>query len=277
MTGNLRNTTGNLVLHHGSAIYIIIKNNGNATALVSLCQGSPTACTVYVHLHAYAGTAIIVKLIAGVSNHVTFEGSTAITLGHLDGKQLIDIGAFAFANSLNTPLEAEVRRKNFLGFGRLKQLADGIHIALGGIADSASVIALDYLQTAQQRMLAAYLFNVGSACSGIFRTTHSSSQVVLGLGCVSGSSLGCGGVSCFHLAHSGSQLAVQSHQERHNLLGIIGLPEFQVGASLQQLTHAVGFLDTRHFNHDTTLLAFKSLDVGLYHTETVDTGAEHVV
>ena len=46
---------------------------------------------------------------------------------------------------------------------------------------------------------------------------------------------------------------------------------------MQQFAHAVGLLDTRHFNHDAAHLAFEALDVGLGYAELVDTGTDDVV
>ncbi len=61
-----------------------------------------------------------------------------------------------------------------------------------------------------------------------------------------------------------------------HLLGIIGLPELEVGTSLQEFAHTLRFLDARHFHHDAAFLAFKLLDVGLHHAKLVDTSAHHI-
>ena len=60
---------------------------------------------------------------------------------------------------------------------------------------------------------------------------------------------------------------------------VISFPEFEVCATLKEVTHTFGFLDTRHFHHDLTHLTLttENLDVGLSHTETVDTRAYNFV
>ena len=91
---------------------------------------------------------------------------------------------------------------------------------------------------------------------------------------------GCGSVGRSSLvdgAQRCGKLGVERDEEGNDFLCVVGLPELQVGAALQELTHTLGLLHTGHLHHDTTLLAFEGLDVGLYHAEAVDTGAEHVV
>ena len=73
-----------------------------------------------------------------------------------------------------------------------------------------------------------------------------------------------------------SQLAVELNEVRDNLLSIVCLPEFEVCATLKELTHTLWLADTRHFNHDTAFLTFELLDVWLYNTELVDTSTNNV-
>ena len=61
-----------------------------------------------------------------------------------------------------------------------------------------------------------------------------------------------------------------------NLIGIVALPELQVGTTGQQLQHTVLVLHTRHFDHDARL-TFQALDVGLNDTELIDTVADDVL
>ena len=263
---------------------------------ISLGKSSPAASAVHVHLHAYRGTSVLVEGVVGVGHHITFQGCTSITLGHLDGIELIHIGTGTFANTFHAPLQTQVGRQYFLSLGSLEQFADGIHIALGGISYHTSVSALYQLQTTQEGMLLAQLLNLCGRENlvGLLLTVaaHHSCQVILG--CLSGISIGLShlcGISCdFSLSvlHSGislgllcifhgCQFSVQSIQEGDNLIGIVGLPELQVGTSLQELTYTLGLLHARHLHHDTSFLSFESLDVGLYHTEAVNTGTKHVV
>ena len=73
-----------------------------------------------------------------------------------------------------------------------------------------------------------------------------------------------------------SQLAVELNEVRDNLLSIVCLPEFEVCATLKELTHTLWLADTRHFYHDTAFLTFELLDVWLYNTELVDTSTNNV-
>ena len=59
----------------------------------------------------------------------------------------------------------------------------------------------------------------------------------------------------------------------------VGLPELKVSATREKLLHTLGLLDTRHFYHNLTHLttSLEDLDVGLSHTEAVDTRTDHLV
>ena len=70
--------------------------------------------------------------------------------------------------------------------------------------------------------------------------------------------------------------AVELLQVRNYLFSIVGFPEFEVRTTLQKLTHALGFFDTWHLNHNAAGLSFEFLDVGLYDTKLVNTGANNV-
>ena len=69
-----------------------------------------------------------------------------------------------FKAGKNTPLEAEIGGKNFLSFRRSKEFIDGIHVALAGNANYAT-ISISVVQTAQQRILLVGLFEVSSRSS----------------------------------------------------------------------------------------------------------------
>ncbi len=76
------------------------------------------------------------------------------------------------------------------------------------------------------------------------------------------------------LVHTGI-LVVDLRQLGKNLAQFIRLPELQIGTSLKQFAHALWFLDARQLNQDATRLC-QTLDIGLNHAETVNTGAQHV-
>ena len=88
--------------------------------------------------------------------------------------------------------------------------------------------------------------------------------------------LGNSAVSLGSLAVCISQTSVYLCQIRNNLVRIVCLPELQVCTTLKQLTHTLRLTDTRHFNHDTSLLSLELLDVGLNDAELVDTSADNV-
>ena len=60
-----------------------------------------------------------------------------------------------------------------------------------------------------------------------------------------------------------------------NLVVFVSGPEFEAGRSLQQLADTLRLLDAGQF-HQNTAGIFEALDIGLCHTETVDTVAQHV-
>ena len=95
---------------------------------------------------------------------------------------------------------------------------------------------------------------------------------------------------CFSTVHLGRvsrgfarvnlcQTSVESLECTLNFAKGVSFPEFEVCTTLEELTHALGFLDTRHFYHDLTHLttAFEDLDIGLSHTKAVDTLLYHLV
>ena len=67
---------------------------------------------------------------------------------------------------------------------------------------------------------------------------------------------------------SGNQLLIDFRQ-------LISFPEFQVSATLKQLTNTFRFFHTRQLNQDTTR-CLQTLDVRRNHTETVDTSTQYV-
>ena len=59
----------------------------------------------------------------------------------------------------------------------------------------------------------------------------------------------------------------------------VSFPKLEVCTPLEEFAHTFGFFDTRHFHHDLTHLSatLKDLDVGLSHTEAVNTLLHHLV
>ena len=164
MTCNLGVATCNLALYCGSAVNVIIEDDGDAALEVGLCEGCPTACTVDVHLHADARHAALVVRVAGIGHNVAFQRSATVTLCHLNGIQFVSVGIGTFSHTFNTPLEAEIGGEDFLSFRRSKEFIDGIHVALAGNTNHAT-ICISVVQTAQQRILLVELFEVSSRSS----------------------------------------------------------------------------------------------------------------
>ena len=71
-------------------------------------------------------------------------------------------------------------------------------------------------------------------------------------------------------------MLVELHEIRLHFLIVVCLPELEVCATLQELTHTLRFADTRHLNHDAAFLSFELLDVRLNYSELVDTVAHNV-
>ena len=89
----------------------------------------------------------------------------------------------------------------------------------------------------------------------------------------------CVGLRAFVAGSRLCQARVEGCEGTLDVLQIISFPEFEVGATLEELAHTLGLFDTGHFDHDLTHLSatFEDLDVGLCHTEAVDTLAHHLV
>ena len=130
---------------------------------------------------------MLIISVACVGHHVALQGSTAVTLGHLDGIELIYIGIGTLANTLHAPLQTQVGRQDLLGLGALEELADGLHITHGGKTHHAAVCALSQLKAAQKGVLLVCLLDVGGregvACLLLLVSAYCSSQVALGTLC----------------------------------------------------------------------------------------------
>ncbi len=128
-------------------------------------------------------------------------------------------------------------------------------------------------------MFAAHLGGSGTLC-GVGGSVFVVAQLQLGAAllvlsvCVL---VGSGTVFLGRMVVIVGQSLVKLHEIRRDFLVVIGLPELQVGASLQQFAHALRLTDTRHLDHQAAFLSLELLDVGLYDAKLVDTVAHHVV
>ena len=73
-----------------------------------------------------------------------------------------------------------------------------------------------------------------------------------------------------------SKSRIKLSQVRNNFTSIISLPELKICTTLEELTHTLRLFDTRHFNHDTTCLTFKFLDIWLNNTKLINTSTNHI-
>src|SRR5574344_555123 len=73
-----------------------------------------------------------------------------------------------------------------------------------------------------------------------------------------------------------SKSRIKLSQVRNNLTGIISFPELKICTTLEELTHTLRLFDTRHFNHDTTCLTFKFLDIWLNNAKLINTSTNDI-
>ena len=91
--------------------------------------------------------------------------------------------------------------------------------------------------------------------------------------------LGLGGgvlLSCFAASVDGGQVLVGSFEEADSFGVVVGLPELELGSTLEEFADALRLLDTRQLNQDT-LRSAQLLDGRLGNTELIDTLADNLV
>ena len=145
----------------------------------------------------------------------------------------------------------------------------------------AGVVAAQLLQTSKQGvgfsvglqlfalvLILLCLCEIGKQavfyCGGLFNCGNLCLSNSFGLGF---------GLRCSNL---GCLVAVDLLQERHNLGGCVGGPEFQRSGALEELAHTLGLFHAGEFHKDAAG-AGNLLDVGLCHTKLVDTALNYSV
>ena len=203
--------------------------------------------------------------------------------------QLIYILNGEAVGGLSAPQQLQVSGQNTLSGSRVDDSVYGSGVAHVSIAYGAQRALSSGLQDGQQRVLLLHSLlgaSVGSLIGsglllGVVGNLKLSVSLILcyvSLSLFSFSFISfslCSGVGLFSMT-TVSHLLVNLYQVGHNLIGVEGLPELKVCATLQQLTHTLGLTNTRHFYHDTSLLAFQLLNVGLHYAKLVDTCTHHV-
>ena len=124
------------------------------------------------------------------------------------------------------------------------------------------VLGCEAVQFFEQRR---FLFGLGFGYSGIGGQN--------GLRCRFGNAIRCTGQAAGSLQVTDQRIGL--FEGGINLVVFVSGPEFEAGRSLQQLADTLRLLDAGQF-HQNTAGIFEALDIGLCHTETVDTVAQHV-
>ena len=148
MTGDDRVTASNFVHYIRSRIYVAIQYDSDAAVDVLLGQLCPAACTVSIHRHAYARFAILVVVVLGVYDYVTFHSGTAVTLGRLDGVEFESLCFRVESYGRNAPLQTQVFRQFRQNFGHRQISVDFCCILIAGIAYYRTTIGV-HLQNGQ--------------------------------------------------------------------------------------------------------------------------------
>ena len=192
--------------------------------------------------------------------------------------ELEDVLLVESVGRLGAPEQSQVAGQHLLGQVAIDELVDSSGVAHVGIAYDAEGLARDGLKHGEQRVVAAQL-GVGLVLGGVGGSVATVAELQLGgsllgrgLRAVSGSR-----VLLLRAVVAIGQTLVQLDEIRRDLLVVVGLPELQVGATLQQLAHTLRLADTRHFDHQSAFLSLELLDVGLHDAKLVDTVADHVV
>ena len=188
----------------------------------------------------------------------------------------------AYVSRLCAPEQFQVGGEHLLGHCAVDDAVDGCGIADAGIADNAQTL-VGSLQHGEQRMQLLCLGKL-SVGSGLYAGLLGVVELELRFSLCGSGFLGSGFLGVVALCYLGrvalavaiGQTAVELLEVRSDLLSVVGLPELQVGATLQQLTHTLRLADTRHLDHDAALSTLHFLDVGLYDTELVDTCSDDI-
>ena len=222
----------------------------------------------------------MVEVVLGTLNHVALKGCAVVAAGHAQTVEFVDTLVVRNpVGGLGTPEQLHVGRKNRLGKVGVDEGVDGSSVCHVGHTHDTTGIAV-HAEFAQQRVLTGsqvgslLVVGLSNGLGGVGLVVAKGKTLVLSRSSLGSGSLG-SAVGWSSLAIG--QTAVELLQVGRDFLRGVGLPELEVGATLQEFAHTLGIFHTRHFHHDAAFLAFEHLYVGLYHTKLVDTVGDDVL
>ena len=242
---------------------MVIEHDGDSLADVLTGDARPLASTLVVHAHRHHLTLQVVKLAAGAGHDIAVEHGLAVD--GAQSNQVEDVGTvLSCCLGLDGPSQLQVGRQRGASGGRVD---DGVHssgVASGHHTHNGAATTL-----LNQHLIASEFGQCATLRSG------GSGLSLLSLGRVDSSGGRVGGLG-LSLSNGLTSVLVQSVERTQQVRQRVGLIELQVSGTLQQLAHALGFLDTGQLEQDAAG-ALQLLDVGGNHTEAVDTVAQHLV
>ena len=266
---DLRATTVDLAIDVGERVNLVVENDGDSLTDVLTGDAAPLTGALIVHGHRHDLTLQVVKLAGSAGNDVTVQDGLAVNRAQCD--ELEHLVATLHLLGLYGPSELQVGGEDRLSDRRVD---DGI--------DSSGVTNGDITQNGRAGLSACQRLEAHELSQGEF-TLLGGGSLLGSLGGTVGSSLdlgGSGGVGSGLLGLSnrlvGLSLVAQLTQCANDVGQRVGLVEFQVSGTLQQLAHALGLFHARELKQDASS-ALQLLDIGLYHAKAVDTVAQHLV
>ena len=142
VTGNFGAAAGDFGVHGRIGIYQAVQDDSYLLADVVLGEAGPHGGTFGIHGHGHGrGTVAAllgtVEVHAGVGDHTAVQRSLTVTGVHLDGHQLIEVGALHKLRGLDGPQAAETGGKDIGRHGQI--LVHGGGVYTGGKAQAGIV------------------------------------------------------------------------------------------------------------------------------------------
>ena len=202
----------------------------------------------------------------GVGHHIPFECGTPFTAVTLQGEEL-EVG-FSLIYRLESPLEAYISREEIFVALQQEVYRCGVELRNSSYhwtshAAHGEIGFIEILHETSGDLDLFLLFGKQSRFSFV-----GSNRV--------GSNCCCGVGQSRALGHRiFRRTAVHLIEESAQLIHVVGLPELQVGTSLQKVTYTLRLGDPGELHQDA-LGTVEALDVGSNHTKTVDTGCQYI-
>ena len=285
VTADLRNAAGNFVLDVGGTVHHAVEYDGHGAFDVALRDGCPFAGAVGRHRHRNDGAVVLVILVLRRGDHFTGQGCLAV-----GATQCIEFEQALFG--ARAPSEVEVGGQHLCGQFGVDGAVNRRRVECRGIAHYTVFRVAGLNEEAEQGVCleGSFACLVGR-CGSLFGFAGVVllSECLEGVGCRSlGVSHGfffravylcCVGLRAFVAGSRLCQARVEGSEGTLDVTIFVGFPKLEVGATLEELAHTLRLFDTGHFDHDLAHLSatFEDLDVGLCHTEAVDTLAHHLI